>query len=118
MATWRPAPAQMGASGWPPGCRWRRTSDEHPGGRGRPADPGPDRVPAAGRFRPDHAWDLWSITHRPVVGVEGGRTSVEDMRGHLWVYEGLSPVGGCGGRSVAVASGHGQGRPVVAAAAR
>ena len=29
---------------------------------------------------PDWAWDLWSITHRTMVGVGGGRTSVEDVR--------------------------------------
>jgi hypothetical protein len=33
-------------------------------------------------------------------------TSVEDIGCRLWMYQGLSPVGGCGGCPVAVASGH------------
>src|ERR687897_1552433 len=117
MASWRPAPDQVGAFGWRPGCRWRQPGDDHPGDGRRPGpDPGGIRLlvtsaPTAPGTCGQHRSNEWWRRRRR-------RTSAEDVGGCLWVYGGLSPVGGCGGRLVAVASGHGQGRLVVAAAAR
>ena len=96
-----PRPGGRG-SGWPLGCLWRRSGDEHPGDRRDQVRSGPGS-------------GCWSTPPQPAPGLlvnhhrtrwpGGGVTSVDGRGGRLWCT-GVVAWGGCGGCSVAVASGH------------